>query len=178
MNVKIHHIKVSTKIGSFCIQLNAKEAPHTCEYFQNIIHNNKLEEGTIFRVLTAQNQTSEPRIHALQMGSHNALSEFRSHILHEHTKMTGLAHRKWSVSAARYAPGELYQSFFICMRDEPCLDFQGERHPDKQGFACFGEIVSGYDVIEKLYTQAGQQEILNPPIKIESFHLTDSINKK
>ena len=36
-------------------------------------------------------------------------------------------------------------AFFICIGDQPSLDFGGMRNPDGQGFAAFGRVVEGMD---------------------------------
>jgi peptidyl-prolyl cis-trans isomerase A (cyclophilin A) len=59
------------------------------------------------------------------------------------------------------------------MRDESAINFGGTRHPDGQGFACFGEVVKGFEIVEKLYKIAGHQEMLEPAIIIDSYHLVN-----
>ncbi len=165
------HILVETSIGNFVIELKVKDAPKTCAYFIQLLADETLTKGTLFRVLTDENQKSIPKINVIQLGSDSALEESRTIIEHENTSMTSLVHKKWSVSAARYKLGEVYQSFFICMRDEPELNFAGARHPDGLGFACFGKVSKGFDVVEKLYKVAGHKEILEPPIIIGAYRL-------
>jgi peptidyl-prolyl cis-trans isomerase A (cyclophilin A) len=166
-------LEVKTCVGSFSIKLNIKQAPITCAYFIQLVSNRELADGKLFRILTDKNQKDEPRIKVIQLGSNKKLDELRSYIKHENTIISGLTHKKWCVSVARFKPGEVYKSFFICMRDEPSLDYTGNRHPDKQGFACFGEVVKGVKVVEKLYKMAGEREMLKPAISIESFDLVN-----
>ena len=83
------------------------------------------------------------RIAVIQGGLRHEREDLPPVIAHETTAMTGLRHLKGTVSLARFAPGAVYHSFFICLRDEPVLDFSGARHPDGQGFAAFGRVVAG-----------------------------------
>jgi peptidyl-prolyl cis-trans isomerase A (cyclophilin A) len=69
---------------------------------------------------------------------------------------------------ARSGPDSATSSFFICIGDQPELDFGGKRNPDGQGFAAFGRVVSGMDVVKKIQTSPHQQQRLTPPIRIRS----------
>jgi peptidyl-prolyl cis-trans isomerase A (cyclophilin A) len=93
---------------------------------------------------------------------------------HEGTDATGLKHLKGTVSAARIDLNHLFGSFFVCLRDEPVLD-QGEaRHPDRQGFAAFGQLLSGYEVIERIMEHAEAGDFLDQEIPIVSVELETS----
>jgi peptidyl-prolyl cis-trans isomerase A (cyclophilin A) len=54
------------------------------------------------------------------------------------------------ISMARNEPGTASTEFFICIGDQPSLDFGGDRNPDGQGFAAFGRITAGMDVVRKI----------------------------
>lgn len=110
----------------------------------------------------------DARIEVIQAGLFYEVGDDFFHLKHEPTHETGLSHMKWTVSAARYDVGQNYPSFFICMRDEPSLDHGGARHPDGQGFAAFGTLIAGFDVVEKIYAQAESEEFLKKNIKIKS----------
>jgi len=90
----------------------------------------------------------------------------RSPIAHEPTVRTGLRHRRWAVSTSRYAAGETYGSFFVCLRDEPELDYGGRRHPDGLGFAAFGRVSAGFSVLESIVRRAEGTEYLTRRIRI------------
>ena len=62
----------------------------------------------------------------------------------------------------------LTSSFFICVNDQPELDFGGKRNPDGQGFAAFGRVVEGMDVVRKIYGQPFKGQDFNPKILIYS----------
>jgi peptidyl-prolyl cis-trans isomerase A (cyclophilin A) len=56
--------------------------------------------------------------------------------------------------------------FFICIGDQPELDFGGKRNPDGQGFAAFGRVLKGMDVARKIHRSPVDGQKLAPPIKI------------
>ena len=69
----------------------------------------------------------------------------------ERTSVTGLKHLAGTLSMARSsAPDSAASDFFVCISDTPSLDYGGGRNADGQGFAAFGQIVSGMDVIKKI----------------------------
>ena len=68
----------------------------------------------------------------------------------ERTNVTGLLHKDGVISMARGAPDSATSGWFICINDQPSLDFGGQRNPDGQGFAAFGRVVSGMDVVRKI----------------------------
>ena len=163
-----HQAKFSTIIGDFIIGFDVNAAPKTSHYFLDLVKFGALVGASIFRIVTngnAEMRTDTP-INVVQLGIKEPSSEFAQAIEHETTKLTGLIHKKWTISAAREAVGCNYASFFICMRDEPSLDFGGARHPDGQGFAAFGKVLTGYDVITKIYGLAERQEYLSSEIQL------------
>jgi len=162
-------LRVDTAKGGFTIRLHDTQAPETCRYYLNIAERGDLDDGAVFRVTTEQNDTLSNGcpIDIVQFGTRRGLDGERRSIQHESTNTTGITHRRWTASASCFAPGEVYGSFFVCMRDEPALDFGGKRRSDGLGYAAFGEVVDGHDTIETLYLQAGDHEILRQPIRIE-----------
>ena len=92
----------------------------------------------------------------------------------ERTSATGLKHLAGTISMARGpSPGSATSDFFVCITDTPENDFGGRRNADGQGFAAFGQVVAGMDVIRKVQaspTQTGaggrSTQNLQPPIAI------------
>ncbi|MFC6217893.1 peptidylprolyl isomerase [Pelomonas aquatica] len=78
----------------------------------------------------------------------------------------GLRHRDGTVSMARGAPGTAAAEFFVCIGDQPELDYGGHRNPDGQGFAAFGRVVQGMEVVRALHARAGAKQWLRTPIAI------------
>jgi len=51
---------------------------------------------------------------------------------------------------ARAEPGTAAPEFFIVVGDNPKLDFGAARYPDLQGFAAFGQVIEGMDVVRTI----------------------------
>jgi peptidyl-prolyl cis-trans isomerase A (cyclophilin A) len=80
--------------------------------------------------------------------------------------VTGLQHKDGTFSMARTTPDTGRNEFFICVGDQPSLDFGGPRNPDGQGFAAFGHVVRGMDVVRRIQMSPADGETLSPPISI------------
>lgn len=167
------HIIIDSRLGEFTILLCADRAPLTCAYFNDLVQNGELHNSSIFRIVSEGNhQESDPcPIHVVQMGPKNCLTGEKHPVKHEGTDLTGMSHKKWTVSAARLRTDELFGSFFICMRDEPSLDHGGMRQPDGQGFAAFGRVIAGFETIERVYRRAQSEEWLKNEIPIDTMLL-------
>jgi len=92
----------------------------------------------------------------------------RPPIAHETTRQTGLRHLDGTVSMARAQPGTANSEFFVCVGDQPALDFGGGRQPDGQGFAAFGRVVEGMDVIRAVHARGEADQYLAQPIRVLS----------
>jgi peptidyl-prolyl cis-trans isomerase A (cyclophilin A) len=89
-------------------------------------------------------------------------------IEHETTAKTGIKHEDGVISMARSKPGSASSEIFICINDQPELDFGGKRNQDGQGFAAFGKVIAGMDVVRKIQKQPADGQTLNPQIRIHS----------
>jgi len=122
--------------------------------------------------VTPDNQPNDTiRIAVIQGG----LAEWDNYPRHEvagipleRTTMTGLKHLDGTISMARMTPDSANSEFFICVGDQPELDFGGRRNPDGQGFAAFGQVVEGMDVVHAINTSPQEGQGLKPPIEIMS----------
>lgn len=166
-------LEITSDSGKFEIQLHEDRAPATCAYFTHLAHSGFLDDSSIFRIVAPANQRPDDPcpINVVQIGPPQALRNTRHRVQHENTEATGLSHKKWTVSAARFDREQLYGNFFVCMRDEPSLDFGGARQPDGHGFAAFGEVVSGFDTLEDVFNKAESDEFLQEPIPIRAVRL-------
>ena len=68
---------------------------------------------------------------------------------------------------ARDGPDTATSDFFLCVGPQPELDFGGRRNPDGQGFAAFGKVTKGMDVVRRIQTLPVQGQNLTPPIRIQ-----------
>jgi peptidyl-prolyl cis-trans isomerase A (cyclophilin A) len=87
----------------------------------------------------------------------------------ERTSVTGLRHLDGTISMARMTPDSANSEFFICVGDQPDLDFGGMRNPDGQGFAAFGQVVAGMDVVHAINLSPAEGQHLEPAIPITSI---------
>ena len=86
----------------------------------------------------------------------------------ERTNRSGLSHVDGAISMARGGPDTARSDFFICINDQPSLDFGGDRNPAGQGFAAFGRVVEGMDVVRKIQMAPHGEQRLTPPVQILS----------
>jgi peptidyl-prolyl cis-trans isomerase A (cyclophilin A) len=74
---------------------------------------------------------------------------------------------------ARAAPGTASSEFFICIGDQPELDYGGNRNPDGQGFAAFGRVVAGMDVVRVIHGEPSKGQMLVKPVGISAVQRID-----
>ena len=167
-------VRVATELGHFTLGLQEDRAPASVGYFLADVRAGRYDGSSFFRIVTLSNQAAEKhrRIAVIQGGLRHEREDLPEVIPHETTAMTGLKHLRGTVSLARFAPGAVYHSFFICLRDEPALDFSGARHPDGQGFAAFGSVAEGFDVVERIFARAEAREYLENEIGIERVRIS------
>jgi peptidyl-prolyl cis-trans isomerase A (cyclophilin A) len=79
---------------------------------------------------------------------------------------TGILHKDGTISMARSGPDTAASDFFICIGDQPSLDFGGARNPDGQGFAAFGRVVAGMDVVRAIHQAPADGQRFSPPIAV------------
>jgi peptidyl-prolyl cis-trans isomerase A (cyclophilin A) len=70
---------------------------------------------------------------------------------------------------ARLTPDSAVSDFFLCIGPQPELDFGGRRNQDGQGFAAFGQVVSGMDVVRAIQTSPSTGQSLTPPVTIKKI---------
>ena len=164
------HCLIKTELGDITIELYPAKAPLTVANFLKYVDAHLYDSSSFFRAVTLQNQPNNIiKIEVIQGGNVDSTKEYAP-IPMETTKQTGLLHTNGTISMARGAPSSATSSFFICINDQPSLDFGGKRNPDGQGFAAFGKVTKGMDVVKKiqqLYPDQGQY--FKPPVTIISI---------
>jgi len=164
-------VEVDAVDFTFTIALCDTEAPVSCAYFLADVDAGALDGSSIFRIVNLQNQPAAhpSRIEVMQMGWREPNAHIAVSIRHEPTSETGLRHLRGAVSLARFAPGAVYRSWFVCMRDEPCLDVGGSRNSDGLGFSVFGFVAEGFDHLRSLFDMnARAPEYLTAPIPLRT----------
>lgn len=166
------HILITTGMGDIEAELFVDKAPLTANNFLKYVDSSRYNNGLacFYRIVRLDNQPDKPiKIEVIQGGfGKDSLIEIYqfSPIKHETTKETGILHTDGVLSMARMEPGTASSEFFICVGDEPELDFGGKRNPDGQGFAAFGKVVKGMDVVRKIQKLKDRDQYLDDPVKI------------
>jgi len=169
-------VRVQTTLGDIVIELDPVKAPGTTANFLRYVDGGHYDGGTFHRTVKMDNQPeSTIKIEVIQAGvaESKAKSNFPPIPL-ERTSKTGLKHVDGAVSMARGTADSATSGWFICINDQPSLDFGGMRNPDGQGFAAFGKVVSGMDVVRKIQQAPSsadrktntEAQKLTPPITV------------
>ncbi len=161
---------MQTDLGAIEIEIDTVRAPVTGANFLRYVDAGYYTPGRFHRTVTPDNQpNNEVRIEVIQGGMERGtgLTPFAPIAL-ERTNITGLAHRDGAISVARGAPDSGRSDFFICIGDQPELDFGGKRNADGQGFAAFGQVVRGMDVVRRIQASTADGQRLTPAVAILS----------
>jgi len=173
-------VRMLTPLGIIELELYPDNAPVSVKNFLRLVNGSHLEGGTFYRVVSPDNDNGTPVISVIQGGIGDAESPFPP-IDHETTADTGLPHLDGSISMARAAVGTATTEFFICIGDQPALDFGGARNDDGQGFAVFGKVVNGMDVVRAIHNAPAdaptefeyfQGQLLENPVVISEMRRT------
>jgi peptidyl-prolyl cis-trans isomerase A (cyclophilin A) len=161
-------VVLETGLGEIEVEVNAERAPRTAANFLRYVDAGHYDGGRFHRTVKTRpdNQPqSAVKIDVIQGGTSLEKKGFPPIEL-ERTAATGLKHLDGVISMARSGPDTATSDFFICSGDQPSLDFGGTRNPDGQGFAAFGRVVKGMDVVRKIQTAAAAEQRLTPPVEI------------
>lgn len=187
------NIVLETAFGNITVRLDPARAPATTENFLFYVDGGFYDGGRFHRTVRLDNQSNanlkaeaigsgiDPTadrsnlpddtiaIEVIQGGIDPARSpDQRPAIALERTRDTGLRHLDGTISMARLTPDSAVSDFFICINEQPELDFGGRRNPDGQGFAAFGQVIEGMDVVRAIQVQPSNGQTLDPLVAI--FH--------
>jgi peptidyl-prolyl cis-trans isomerase A (cyclophilin A) len=162
-------VVVQTELGDIEIEVDSARAPVTAANFLKYVDLKHYDGGTFHRTVKMDNQPdNQIKIEVVQAGvDPDRAKEGLPPIALERTNKTGLLHKDGAVSMARSGADTATSGFFICINNQPSLDFGGQRNADGQGFAAFGRVVRGMDVVRRIQQSANTDaQRLTPPIKI------------
>ena len=145
-------VRMTTDLGVVDIEINVEAAPISANNFLRLVDGGHMDGTSFYRVVSPENDNGSPPITVIQGGNGSGDSPFDP-IAHETTEETGLLHLNGAVSMARGGVGTASTEFFICIGPQPALDFAAQRNPDGQGFAVFGYVVDGMEVVEAIHQQ-------------------------
>jgi len=161
-------IEMNTVYGTICVKLFVKEALTTYNNFLRFIDEHRYKDFHFYRTVTMSNQPmSNIKIEVIQGGL-----GFEKHplelppILHETTNATGIKHMNGTISMARIEPGSASSEIFICINDQPELNYRGRRNIDAQGFAAFGKVIKDLNVLKEIHSLPPKDQFLNKELKV------------
>jgi peptidyl-prolyl cis-trans isomerase A (cyclophilin A) len=163
-----------TEKGIIEIEVDTAHAPVTAANFLKYVDGRFYDGGMVNRAVRPDNTIRHDvpiQVIQFQIDPARTAEQFPPIPL-ERTSVTGLRHVNGVVSMARTAPDTATGSFSIVIGDQPEMDFGGKRNPDGQGFAVFGRVVSGMEVVKAIHASPTgasgpyRTETLDPPIRI------------
>ena len=172
-------ISMETELGPIQLELYPDRAPITVSNFLRYVDENRYEDFHFYRVVHMENQPDNyVKIEVIQggLGFDKHPMELPT-IIHETTDKTGIRHLNGTLSMARLEPGTASSEIFICINDQPELDYSGKRNPDGQGFAAFGKVISGMDVIRKIQLLPETKQMLDKVVKVNSIQRNGDIDQ-
>ncbi len=164
-------VTIKTELGDITLEIYLDKAPVTAANFLQYVHKHRFAGAEFYRVVKADNQPLSPiKIAVIQGGlnEENPTPNLPA-ISHETTAQTGIHHLDGTISMARDKPGSASSEFFICVGDQPELDFGGKRNPDGQGFAAFGKVTAGMETVHRIHQSPAKEQTLTPVIKISGI---------
>ncbi|RAK53155.1 peptidylprolyl isomerase [Phenylobacterium soli] len=142
-------VKLHTAEGDIVVELYADKAPITVRNFLHYVDTKRMDGATFYRSSTPPgDKTFDYGI--LQGGVGTDPKKLYPPIAHESTAKTGLSHTDGTISMTRYAPGTATANFSICVGDQTYLDADPKDPKANPGYAAFGRVVQGMDVVKKM----------------------------
>jgi peptidyl-prolyl cis-trans isomerase A (cyclophilin A) len=162
---------IETELGDIEALVDAVRAPGTAANFLKYVDAGFYAGGRFHRTVTPDNQPNDQvRIEVIQAGIDPAHDPQKfPPIPMERTSLTGLLHVDGALSMARREVDSAQSDFFICIGAQPELDFGGKRNPDGQGFAAFGLVTKGMDVVRRIQRAPRDAQRLAPPVRINAI---------
>ena len=166
-------VTMYTDRGVIEVTVDTLAAPVTSANFLRYVREGLYDGGSFFRVVRMDNQpTDSIRIEVIQGGANLELSDrFHEPIPLERTSETGLSHVDGTISMARSGPNSATHSFFFTIGDQFSLDYGGMRNPDGQGFAAFGSVTDGMEVVRSIQADSTDRQTLLSPVIIDSIRV-------
>lgn len=171
-------ILIKTSEGEIKIELFAKKAPITVANFLKYVDEKIYDGASFYRTVRLDNQPNSPvKIEVIQGGTNDDKTKKSFPPIElETTEKSKIKHLDGTISMARGEPNSATSEFFICVNAQPELDFGGKRNADGKGFAAFGKVLRGMDVVRKIQLKETkiwegnkQPQLLAEPVKIISI---------
>lgn len=161
---------IQTAMGDIEVEIDSVHAPITAANFLRYVDLGFYRFGRFHRTVRDDNQPgNKVKIAVVQAGLDSLRVKDFPPIRLERTSLTKLSHKDGTISMARDGPDTATSDFFICVGDQPSLDFGGKRNPDGQGFGAFGRVVMGMDVVRKIHQAPSNGQALTPAVRISNI---------
>lgn len=167
-------VKVETSEGSIVLELEKSRAPITTANFLRYVDEKRLDGTVFYRTVRVT-----PTFGFVQFGVQNAPKRVLPPIKHEPTTQTGVRHVDGAISIARLAPGTAQGDFTISVGAQPSLDADPSREGDNLGYAAFGRVVEGMEVVHRILNAPVSEgghfkgEMIADPVRILSARRID-----
>lgn len=161
-------VRLETALGVIDLEIDLAHAPLSAANFLRYVDGGRYDGGRFHRTVRPDTETRpDVPIEVVQARVAPAReAEDFAPVPLERTRDTGLRHLAGTLSMARGTPDSATSDFFICLEDLPVLDFGGARNPDGQGFAAFGRVTSGLEVVRQIQAAPAEGQSLTPPVAI------------
>ncbi|MGC3981541.1 MAG: peptidylprolyl isomerase [Steroidobacteraceae bacterium] len=168
------NVAMQTSLGRIVLEIEKERAPITAGNFLRYVDQKRLD-GIVFYRAAKLSENGEYGL--VQGGLRGDPKRVLKPIAHEPTTKTGLSHVSGAISMARLAPGSATMDFFIVLGDLPAMDAQPSGQGDNLGYAVFGKVIEGMDVVRAVLEQprsltAGEGvmkgQMLEPTVKIQT----------
>ncbi len=155
-------VDLTTPFGTIRIEVDSVRAPRTAANFLRYVDEGRLDSASFYRVRREEAELMQPGTAVVQGGLWRGdTTRFLPPIALESTRETGLRHTDGVVSLARFAVNSGRGEFFIVIGDQPHLDY---RSAEKPGYAAFGRVVEGMDLVRQIRGLPVRDELLARPI--------------
>lgn len=138
-------VAIDTSMGRIVLELETERAPITARNFLRYADQKRLDGTYFYRTVKVADKFG-----FVQFGVDNQPKRILPPIKHEPTTQTGVKHLNGAISVARLAPGTARGEFTISVGDQPSLDADPSKPGDNLGYAAFGRVVEGMDVVWKI----------------------------
>lgn len=168
-------VVIETSIGAIEVEVDPVHAPITTANFLRYVDARMYDGGRFHRAVRLDNQVrKDVRIEVIQGGRNPERAKTEKSfppIPLERTSVTTLTHVDGAISMARGGADSAVSDFFLCVGPQPTLDFGGARNGDGQGFAAFGRVVKGMDIVRRIQSgKTNDREQLLAPVAIVRVH--------
>ncbi len=164
----IVHVVIETSLGNIEADLDSARAPITVTNFLRYVDAKRYDGGRFHRTVRLDNQPdNDVKIEVIQGGTLRAPGAPSWPAIElERTSVTGITHGDGVLSMARGGPNTATSDFFISIGPQHALDFAGKRNADGQGFAAFGRVTKGADVVRSIQQSPATAQNLTPAVSI------------